>query len=129
MKRFGFAVTFLALCVSVAGAEEILGVRVYPGAKLDPGTTASMKSMLSVDGAAYRTTAGVAQVTAFYRKEGLLFLRTGEPSKERARLQKTDGSADVVIQNPWKDPRTGAVMHDTLIMIIRQRPEPGDVAR
>jgi len=123
IARTSIAAVVFALCVSYAVAEEQLGVTVYPGAAYDQGMTTVLKKSPSVEGAAYRTEATLAEVAEFYRKQGLLFLRVGDPAKERARFKKTDTGVDVVVQNPWKDPRTGATMKGTLIMIIRGREE------
>jgi len=108
------------LCLSSAAAEEQLGVAVYPGAKFDQARTKLLKASLSVEGAAYRTNDDIAKVIEFYRKQGLLFLKVGSPSKESARFKKTDTDVDVVVQNPWKDPKTGAAVKDTLIMIYKK---------
>jgi hypothetical protein len=80
-----------------------------------------LKKSPSVEGAVYLTGDTLAEVAEFYRKQGLILLRLGEPMKERARFKKTDTGVDVIVQNPWKDPRTGATMKGTLIMIIRGR--------
>ena len=121
LKRLSIAAVVFTLSVSYAVAGEKLGVAVYPGATYDQAMTIILKKMPSVEGAAYRTNAGMAEVTEFYRKQGLLFLRVGDPTKERARFKKTDTGVDVVIQNPWRDPHTGAMMKDTLIMIMKER--------
>jgi hypothetical protein len=115
------AAVVIALCASYAVAEEQLGVAVYPGATYDLVMTTMLKKSPSVEGAAYRTDATMAEVTEFYRKQGLLLLRLGNPTKEHARFKKTDTNVDVIVQNPWKDPHTGATMKGTLIMIIRGR--------
>lgn len=121
LTRMSIAALVFAFCVSYAVAEEQLGVAVYPGATYDQVMTKVLKRSPSVEGAAYRTEATMAEVTEFYRKQGLLFLRIGEPTKERARFKKTDTGVDVIVQNPWKDPNTGATMKGTLIMIIQGR--------
>lgn len=119
--RTSIAAVVFALCASYAVAEEQLGVAVYPGATYDLVMTTVLKKTPSVEGAAYRTNASLAEVTEFYRKQGLLFLRLGEPAKERVRFKKTETGVDVIVQNPWKDPHTGATMKGTLIMIIQGR--------
>jgi hypothetical protein len=108
------------LLISSAVAEEQLGVAVYPGAKFDQARTKLLKASLSVEGAAYRTNDGIAKVVEFYRKQGLLLLKAGSKSKERVRFKKTDTGVDIVIQNPWKNPKTGAEMTDTLILIFKK---------
>ena len=121
LTRMSIAAVVFALCVSYAVAEEHLGVTVYPGATYDQVMTTVLKRTPSVEGAAYRTDATMAEVTEFYRKQGLLLLRLGDQTKERARFKKADTGVDVVVQNPWKDPHTGATIKSTLIMIIQGR--------
>lgn len=121
LTRMSIAAVVFALCASYAVAEEQLGVTVYPGAAYDQVMTKVLEKSPSVEGAAYRTGDTLAEVTEFYRKQGLLFLRVGEPMKERARFKKTDTGVDVIVQNPWKDPHTGATMKGTRIMIIKGR--------
>ena len=75
---------------------------------------------MSARGAAYRTSAPVAEVVAFYKKQGLLFLKIGSSSKEIARFRKGDNDVDVVVQSPWHDAQTGAAMTDTLILIFKE---------
>jgi hypothetical protein len=121
LTRMSIAVVLFMLSASYTVAEERLGVIVYPGATYDQALTKLLKKSPSVEGAVYRTDDTLAEVAVFYRKQGLIFLRLGEPTKERARFKKTDTNVDVILQNPWKDPRTGATMKGTLIMIIRGR--------
>ncbi|HET6363538.1 MAG TPA: hypothetical protein VFG02_00665 [Nitrospirota bacterium] len=123
LKRTSVAAFVFMLCLSSAAAEELLGVAVYPGAKFDQARTKLLKASLSVEGAAYRTNDDIAKVIEFYRKQGLLFLKVGSPSEERARFKKTDTDVDVVVQNPWKDPKTGEAVKDTLIMIYKKEEE------
>jgi len=55
-------------------------------------------------------------VVAFYKKEpGLEFM--GE-SKEGAMFRK--GNVDVTIQTPWMNMKTGQLMKDILITIVRR---------
>jgi hypothetical protein len=119
--RMSIAAVVFLLCVSYAVGGEQLGVTVYPGATYDLVMTTVLKKTPSIEGAAYLTDAAMAEVMEFYRKEGLLLLRLGDATKERARFKKTDTGVDVILQNPWKDPRTGATMKGTLIMIIQGR--------
>jgi hypothetical protein len=118
MRFAGAALVFL-LFVTSAVAEDRLGVAVYPGAKIDHARTKLLNTSPAVRGAAYRTGDALDKVIAFYRKQGLLFLKLGEPSSEIARFKKIDTNVDVVVQNPWKDSQTGAIMKDTLIMIFK----------
>ncbi len=120
LTRIGVAAFVLMMCISSASAEERLGVVVYPGAKYDKIRTKLLAQNPSLQGAAYRTNDGIAKVIAFYRKQGLLLLKVGSPSKERARFKKMDIDVDVVVQNPWKDSQTGAKMTDTLILILKE---------
>ena len=111
---------FVLLFISSAFAGEQLGVAVYPGAKYDQVRTKMLRESLSAKGAAYRTSAPIAEVVAYYKKQGLLFLKLGSPSKESARFKKVDADVDVVVQSPWQDAQTGATMTDTLIMIFKK---------
>ncbi len=113
------------LFVSSAIAEERLGVVVYPGAKYDQARTELLRDSLSVQGAAYRTGDDVATVASFYRKQGLVLLKTGSPSKEHARFRKTDTGVDVVVESMRKDPRAGAKMPETLIQIFKKEEKRG----
>jgi hypothetical protein len=119
--RMSLAAVVVLLCASYTVAGEQLGVAVYPGAAYDQAMTKVLKKTPGVEGAAYRTDDTMAQVTEFYQKQGLLLLRLGDATKERARFKKADTGVDVILQNPWKDPGTGAAMKGTLIMIIQGR--------
>ena len=121
LTKMSIAAVLFMLSASYTVAEEQLGVTVYPGATYDQVLTKLLKKSPSVEGAVYLTGDTLAEVAEFYRKQGLILLRLGEPMKERARFKKTDTGVDVIVQNPWKDPRTGATMKGTLIMIIRGR--------
>jgi hypothetical protein len=120
LTRISAAAFVLMLCLSAATAEEQLGVAVYPGAKYDAIRTMRLRENPAMRGAAYRTSDDIAKVTAFYREQGLLVLKIGSPSKERARFKKVESNVDVVVQQPWKDAQTGATMTDTLILIIKE---------
>ena len=120
LTKTAVAAFLLMLCVSTAFAGDRLGVAVYPGAQYDLDRTKLLKDSLSVEGAAYRTGDAMAKVTAFYRKQGLLFLKMGGAADNVARFKKVDGDVDVVVQSPWKDAKTGATMTDTLILIYRK---------
>ena len=111
---------FVLLFISSVFAEEQLGVAVYPGAKYDQVRTKMLRESLSAKGAAYRTSAPVEEVAAFYKKQGLLFLKIGSSSKKIARFKKVDVDVDVVVQSPWQDAKTGATMTDTLILIFKE---------
>ncbi len=120
IMRTGIAAFVFMLCVSSAVAEEHLGIAVYPGAKYDQARTKLLQGSLSVQGAAYRTGDDIAKVTAFYRKQGLLFLKIGGPSKDHARFRKVDTGVDVVVESLRKDPQTNAKTPGTLIQIFKK---------
>jgi hypothetical protein len=104
-----------ALCGSVT-AEENLGVEVYPWAKLDAETTKFLKEGLNMKGTAYRTADPVAKVIVFYKAQpGLKYM--GGDAKNA--MFKKDGKVDVTIQSPWQDMKTGQMMKDTLISIVK----------
>ncbi len=124
MRIIVTAAVFVIFILS-AFAEERLGVAVYPGAKYDQARTNLLRSSLSVQGAAYRTGDNLATVVAFYRRQGLMLLKIGSPSKERARLKKFDTGVDVVVESLRKDSQTGAKMTDTLIQIFKQEEKRG----
>ena len=112
---FVFAVIFL-MGVSLVLAEEKFGVPVYPGAKFDSGVTDFLKQM-SPDATAYRTNDSVPKVVEFYKKQPGLKYMAGD--KENAMFRK--GNVDVTAQNPWMDTKTGKMMNDTLISIVRHK--------
>ncbi len=121
MLTGAYAAAFVfMMCISSAAAEERLGVAVYPGAKYDQAGTKLLRNSLPVQGAAYRTSDDIVRVIAFYRKQGLLFLKIGSPSKEHARFKKVETGVDVVVQNPWKDSQTGAMITGTRILIFKK---------
>jgi hypothetical protein len=124
LTRACIAVIFL-MCISPAFAEERLGVAVYPGAKYDQARTNLLRNSLSVQGAAYRTGDDVATVVAFYRKQGLQFLKVGSPSKEHARFKKVDTGVDVVVESVRKDSQNGEKVLDTLIQIFKKEEKRG----
>ncbi|MGC1455314.1 MAG: hypothetical protein WA946_09040 [Nitrospirota bacterium] len=126
ITRISVAAFVFMMCISTAAAEERFGVVVYPGAKYDQIRTNLLARNPSIQGAAYRTNDSIEKVIAFYNKQGLLFLKVGSPSKERARFKKMDIDVDVVVQNPWKDAQTGATMTDTLILIIKEEEKKGE---
>ena len=117
-----WAALFLCMiCVSAAAAEERLGVPVYPGAKYDPARTRLFATNPSLEGAAFRTSDDIGKVKLFYQKQGLVLLKVGSTSNERARFKNMETDTDVVIQQPWQDPQSKAMMTDTLILILREK--------
>jgi hypothetical protein len=111
------AVAVLALGVGVVAAEEKFGVPVYPGAKYDAETTKAVKDMMQTEAACYRTGDPISRVAAFYQKEGLKSM--GDVTKEGALFRK--GMIDVTMQSPWMNMKTGAMMKDTLISIVKNK--------
>jgi len=126
LTRISVAAFVGMICISSAAAEERLGVAVYPGAKYDQVRTSLLAKNPSLQGAAYRTSDDIEKVIAFYRKQGLLFLKVGSPSNERARFKNAERNVDVVVQQPWKDAQTGATMTDTLILILQEKAKEGE---
>jgi hypothetical protein len=110
-------VVALLLLVSVmnAGAEEKFGIEVYSGAKYDEGTSKNVSESFSVNAACYRTNDNVAKVVEFYKKQPGLEFMGGD--KESAMFKK--GDVDITIQNPWMHMKSGEMMKDTLISIVK----------
>jgi len=107
----------LAVTIGTGNAEEKFGVVVYTGAKQDSGTSDFLKQM-SPQSIAYRTSDNVEKVVDFYKKQAGYKL-IGDPTNEGAWFKK--GKADVTIQSPWMDTKTGKMNKDTLISIVIQR--------
>lgn len=129
-----------ALC-TVAGAKEggaaldpaQAGIPVYPGAKADAGASAFVRDSLNMTGSAYRTNDDVAKVTAFYDRQNGIRKMPGA-SREQALFSagckaefnpylKKDMQKcgyQVTIQNPWTDMKSGKLVQDTLITIVKQ---------
>lgn len=135
------ALCALALAVSGPVAAQTRGldpakpgVAVYPGAKHDAATSEFLRTSLQVDGAAYRTADDVAKVAAFYKgqagvqamgdaaKDSAAF-SAGCKEEFNAALKKkiTTGCAlQITVQRPWMDMKTGKMMPDTLVSIVKQ---------
>jgi hypothetical protein len=115
MKKYLIALMLFLLAMGgIAGAEEKFGVGVYPGAKYDSGVTDFLRQ-LSPESAAYRTSDKVEKVMEYYRKSpGCTLVGS---TKEGGMFRK--GKTDVTIQNPWMDAKTGKMMKDTLISIVK----------
>ena len=122
IKKISLTALLLAMMfspvVSVYG-EEIFGIQVYPGAKLDSETTQFLKDSLHLNAAAYRTTDSVAKVTTFYK--GQKGLAVVSEKKEGAMFMKGSYELTVTIQNPWRNMKTGQQMTDTLISIAKPK--------
>jgi hypothetical protein len=111
------AVVVLALAAGFAAAEEKFGVPVYHGATYDAETSKAVKDMMQVEAACYRTGDPTSKVADFYRKQGLSSM--GDVTKEGAPFRK--GMIDVTMQSPWMNMKTGAMMKDTLISIVKNK--------
>jgi hypothetical protein len=104
------------LCASGSGAEDKFGVKVYAGAKLDKDTSTWISESFSSEAFCYRTSDSVEKVVEFYKKEpGMNFVGS---TKEGGMFKKD--KIDITIQSPWQDMKTGQLMKDTFISIVRQ---------
>jgi hypothetical protein len=70
---------------------------------------------MKVDAACYRTSATVAQVNEFYRKQSGT---TEMHASEKGGMFKK-GDATITVQSPWLNMKTGQHMTDTLISIVK----------
>ena len=109
------AVVTMYAVLGVANAEERLGVTIYPGAKYDADTSKAVKDMLKTEAACFTTADSIAKVAAFYQQQGLKAV--GDVLKEGALFKK--GDVDVTIQSPWMNMKTGTMMKDTLVSIVK----------
>jgi hypothetical protein len=111
------AAAFALVLAAPVSAEEAHGVSVFPGAKHDETTSGVVKKQLGIDAQCFRTDAGVAEVTAFYRKQpGFKVVSEDEGG---SMLKK--GGVDVTVQRPWMDMKTGDIRKDTLISIVKPK--------
>jgi hypothetical protein len=120
-KRVAIAVIVVFSLIAFAGisrAEEKFGIKVYPGAKLDEGSTKFIVEQLKQDGAAYRTSDPIEKVIAFYK--GQSDIRAIALTKDGGMLKKGE-DVDITIQNPWLDTKTGKLNNDTLISIVKNK--------
>jgi len=112
-------VVLLIVGISLVGAEEKFGVKVYDGTKYDAATSKFLKEFMSAEAHCYRTNDSVSKVVEFYKKQpGIKLIGN---SKESAMFKK--GDVDITIQNPWMDMATGKMMKDTLISIVKHEAE------
>jgi hypothetical protein len=111
------AILTVGAVLGVANAEERMGVTVYPGAKYDGDTSKVVKDMMKTDAACFTTADSIAKVAAFYQQQGLKAV--GDVTKEGAWFKK--GDVDVTIQSPWMNMKTGAMMKDTLVSIVKMK--------
>jgi hypothetical protein len=110
-----FVLTVIVAGLTMAGAEEKYGVKVYDGAKYDAETTQAVNSAMKIDGACYRTDATVAQVNEFYKKQ----LDTTEVHASAKGGLFKKGNVNITVQSPWMNMKTGQHMTDTLISIVK----------
>jgi hypothetical protein len=108
-------IVLLLLSVITAGAEEKFGVQVYSGVKFDAAVSKNVSESTSSNAACYRTNDSVAKVAEFYKKQPKMEYTGGE----KVAAAFTNGQVDVTIQNPWMDMKTGKMMTDTLITIMK----------
>lgn len=130
----------LALCSAHACAkgngEELdpakAGIAVYPGAKADAAAGKMLRESMGLTAAAYRSGDDVAKVAAFYEKQGGFSKMPGADKEQAAfsagckdeynRYMKQNMKKcayQLTIQNPWMDMRTGQLVRDTLITIVK----------
>jgi hypothetical protein len=119
MKKMMIVIIVLLVVMGIdaAGAEERFGVPVYPGAKYDEATSRSLKESMNIEAVCFRTSDSVAKVVDFYKKQKSLSI-FGDATKESALFRSKSG-VDVTVQNPWMDMKTGTLMKDTLISIVK----------
>jgi hypothetical protein len=109
------ALLILTAGLTVAGAEEKFGVKVYDGAQYDADTSQFLSSAMKVEGACYRTTATPAQVNEFYKKQpGTTEIHS---SPKGGMFKK--GNVNITVQSPWMNMKTHEHMTDTLISIVK----------
>jgi len=115
-KTVFFVMVLVMAGLFSAGAEEKYGIKMYDGAKYDAAVSKSVSESMSINIACYRTNDPVVKVIEFFKKQAGLEYVGGD--KENALFKK--GSIDVTIQTPWMDLKSGKMMKDTLISIVKQ---------
>lgn len=113
MKKAALVAIALMWAVQ-AGAEQAHGVEVYPGAKADPAVARQVAEMGVKNANTYRTTDTVAKVAEFYRKQNLK-----QQNLDKDGAMFTGNKVTLTLQNPWMDMKTGKMMSDTLISIVK----------
>jgi len=113
MKK-AIAVGVFALFAGAAVAESQFGIEVYPAAKADPEVARMIKETMKIEGKTYRTSDPVAKVAEFYRKQKL----EEAPGTSKTGAMFMGKGANVTIQNPWADMKTGKMNNDTLVSIV-----------
>jgi hypothetical protein len=114
-KIIALVVALFFTGIITAGAAEKFGVKVFDGATYDDSTTNFLSKTMHFNGACYRTNDSAAKVVEFYEKQPGLKLFAG--SGEGAMFQK--GNVDITIQNPWMNMKSGKMMKDTLISVVK----------
>ena len=114
MNKLAWIAAAATLVAAPAFAESQLGIEVYPGAKADPEVAKVLKEKMHIAGKTYRTSDSVAKVTEFYRKQKL----EEAPGADKEGAMFTSKKANVTIQNPWMDMKSGKLNNDTLITIV-----------
>lgn len=110
------------------------GIALYPGAKPDAATTEFLRGQMGVEGSAYRTSDSLQKVAAFYQQQpGMKPM--GDAAKDSAafvagckeefnavlkKKMSTGCTHHVTVQNPWMDMKTGKMVADTLVSIVKQ---------
>ena len=117
MKKAIWAGVAGLLWAAAAVAESQFGVEVYPGARPDAEVARQLKEAMKLDGKTYRTSDTVAKVAEFYRKQKL---EEGPATSDKGAMFMGKG-ANVTVQNPWMDMKTGKVNNDTLISIVKKK--------
>lgn len=115
MKKSAFIAAAL-LCTAQAFAEQKYGVEVYPNAKFDAAVTQSVAKMGVKSVGTYRTADPLRKVVDFYRGQKL----KQEAADDEGATFTMGKAVTVTVQNPWLDMKTGAVMNDTLISIVKK---------
>lgn len=110
------------------------GVALYPGARHDASTSGLMRTSMGVEGVAYRTGDDLGKVAAFYKKQAGI-KPMGDVTKDTAafaagckeefnailkKTMTTGCQLHVTAQNPWMDMKTGKLVSDTLITVVKQ---------
>lgn len=118
----------------LTAAAQPAGIAVYPGAKPDAATTDFLRRQMGVEGSAYRTGDALQKVAAFYQAQPDV-QPMGEPTKDSAafvagckeefnavmkKKMTTGCTHHVTVQNPWMDMKTGKMVQDTLVSIVKQ---------
>jgi hypothetical protein len=111
-----FVVVLFFAGIITAGAVENFDVMVYEGATYDDSTSKYVSKSMHFTAVCYRTNDSVVKVVAFFMKQHGLKLVAGRA--EGAMFQK--GNVDITIQSPWMEMKSGKMMKDTLISIVKR---------